>query len=243
MVAGVTLFSVGQKNSASVFVTSSAQRLGGGIELPLCKENDSLIINSIGRYTLQYSPHYRSAMWVAYKLCAADLSGNAGRSNSFTQDRELAARGYVTARNGDYLKSGYDKGHLLPSADRQKTKQENCSTFILSNVSPQKPKLNRGVWKKLEEHIRREVTRCDTLYIVVGALLHPALPRLGLSAIAIPELYFKAILSRRNNHYFSAAYLIPNTETPRNNFFDYQISIDSLERLAKLRLFPKILGK
>lgn len=67
---------------------------------------------------------------------------------------EVVARGWPTAVDRDYAGSGFDRGHLLPSADRDDSRAENDATFYLSNVSPQYPKLNRNQWRLLEEQVR-----------------------------------------------------------------------------------------
>lgn len=202
--------------------------------------NDSLVYNTDGCYTLQYSPHYRSAIWVAYKLTNTDIQGAAGRSNSFRSDSTLSARGFQVASNSDYRNSGYDKGHLVPSADRQSSRQANRATFLLSNCSPQLPKLNRGTWKRLEELIRTLIRSHDTIYIVTGTKLHPGLPRIGKNRIAVPEQFFKAIIARRGDSLISYCYIMPNIADIDSSIDRYQVTIDSIEKLTGLDLFPGI---
>lgn len=213
----------------------------GSIELPShIPSNDSLIYNHEGRYTLQYSPHYRSALWVAYKLTLSDTKGKAGRSSSFTQDKEIIGRGYITASNADYKGSGYDKGHLLPSADRQRSEQENRATFILSNCPPQLPALNRGTWKRLEEKLRRDCHTFDTIYVVAGTIFTPSVKRLGKAKTAIASYFFKATLSRRGDKFTPSGYIMPHNEKISGNAEQYQVPLDSIERLTGLKLFPSV---
>lgn len=213
----------------------------GSIELPLhVAANDSLIHNGAGRYTLQYSPYYRSALWVAYKLTLSDTKGKAGRSSSFVQDKELLKRGYVTASNADYKGSGYDKGHLLPSADRQNSEQENRATFMLSNCPAQLPALNRRTWKKLEEKLRRDCNTYDTIYVVTGTVFKPLSKRLGKSKIAIASHFFKATLARKGDKFTPTGYLMPHHEKISGNLEQYQVPLDSIERLTGLKLFPAV---
>lgn len=202
--------------------------------------NDSLVYNTDGSYTLQYSPHYRSAIWVAYKLTKRDIQGKAGRNSSFRPDSTLSARGFRVASNSDYRNSGYDKGHLLPSADRQSSLQANRATFLLSNCSPQLPKLNRGTWKSLEESIRTLTRSHDTIYIVTGAKLHSGLPRIGKNRITVPELFFKAVVARRGDSLISYCYIMPNRADIDSSIDRYRVTIDSIENLTGLDLFPGI---
>lgn len=212
-----------------------------GIELPAHGANDSLLINRVGRYTLQYSPHYRSAVWVAYKLTRRDTQGKVGRSASFQVDLELKKRGFEVAANSDYSKSGYDKGHLLPSADRQASAEENRATFVLSNCLPQLPALNRGTWKSLEEYLRKLSHEYDTLYVVTGAVLKPDNRRLGKNRVAVADHYFKAVLARRGDMFTPLGYIMPNQADIQRNIERYRVTVDSIERLTGLDLFPSII--
>jgi endonuclease G len=63
---------------------------------------------------------------------------------------------------------GYDRGHLAPSADRTRNEADNSSTFLMTNMMPQVPELNRGVWGDLEEYCRSLVQQGKELYIVAG---------------------------------------------------------------------------
>lgn len=212
----------------------------GNIERPSCEINDSLVINRKGGYTLQYSPHHRSAVWVAYKLTYSDTRGSAGRAGSFKQDAELKRRNYVVVSNSDYRNSPYDKGHLLPSGDRQRSRESNIETFLLSNCSPQLPQLNRGTWKSLEEQLRKLTRKYDTLYIVTGPLLSSSRGRLGQNRITVPRRYFKVVLARSKDKFTSFAYIIPNSREIDSDFNNYRVPLDSVERVSGIDFFPAI---
>lgn len=107
--------------------------------------------------------------------------------------RRSSRAGWPTAVDRDYAGSGFDRGHLLPSADRDDSRAENDATFYLSNVSPQYPKLNRNQWRLLEEQVRRWADRYDSIYVVTGGELEPGLRRIR-GGTGIPRHYFKALL-------------------------------------------------
>ena len=152
------------------------QRPCAGLELPACSRGEFLIRNEAGRYTLLYDTAYRQAAWVAYLLTREDVRRRgARRRNAFRCDPEVVARGWPTAVDRDYAGSSFDRGHLLPSADRDDSRAENDATFYLSNVSPQYPKLNRNQWRLLEEQVRRWADRYDSIYVVTGGELEPGL--------------------------------------------------------------------
>jgi endonuclease G len=62
-------------------------------------------------------------------------------------------------RPNDYTGSGYDRGHIAPSADRTRHEADNSATFLMSNRMAQVPEINKGVWSDLKEYCRRLVER------------------------------------------------------------------------------------
>ncbi len=212
-----------------------------GIEIPAVAFSDTLIYNEHGRYTFLYSSPHRQARWVAYKLTRDDVDQGAGRASSFKVDSRLAFYGWTSAVDNDYKNSGYDRGHLLPSADRSASVEENKATFLFSNVSPQRPRLNQQTWKNLEEELRRQTSEHDTLYIVTGGVLERGLDVIG-SGVSVPKLFFKAVVLRSGEAFTARGYVMRNCDTLRTDFRHYAVSLDSVERLTGLRLFPRLEG-
>lgn len=211
------------------------------LELPALDAADTLIYNTSGRYTFSYRPSGKIARWVAYKLTRSDLSGAVDRSYTFAPDPRLRTYGWPSATHADYRGSGYDRGHLLPSADRTDSEASNRSTFLYSNMAPQQPRLNRGPWKRLEEQLRAQTSDYDTLYIVVGTVL-PAHPETIGRGVFVPELFFKAIALRRADVFEMAAYVMPNDAAllTGRDYTEFAVSVDSVERLSGLDLFPSL---
>lgn len=199
-----------------------------------------MLVNKAGRYTMLYDTTYRQAAWVAYLLTRRDVkSKGTERSDRFRSDPAVIRHQWPTATDSDYTRSGYDRGHLLPSADRDDNVSENEATFLLSNVSPQRAALNRQTWKALEEQVRRWAARYDSLYVVTGPELRPGLARLK-GRVGVPERFFKAILVRQGDHYQAIAYLIPNFDTVQGTFSDYAMTVDELETELGYDLFHNL---
>lgn len=215
--------------------------LPGGLELPILGERDTAIYNDEGRYTFLYQPSCKVSQWVAYKLTLSDVMGDADRSDSFRPDPRLEVYGWPSATAVDYKGSGYDRGHLLPSADRKCSETANRATFLYSNMAPQQPKLNRGAWKTLEEKLRRLTEDYDTLYIVVGTVLNGRCPTIG-DGVAVPDLFFKAVALRKADDFEGMAYVMPNVagSLEGKRYDDFEVTVDSVERLTGLDLFPQI---
>ena len=173
---------------ATETAAAGTRSMTGPLELPSFDSGDIVIRNAEGRYTLRYDTAYRQASWVAYVLTGEDAApGQAKRRDRFVPDPTVVKAGYPTATIASYKGSGYDRGHLCPSADRSRSQEENDCTFYLSNIAPQTPALNRGPWKELEEQARRWAVRCDTLYIVAGGVLTSGLDTLpsGIGGILL----------------------------------------------------------
>lgn len=210
------------------------------LALPYYKDSTFVLCHPEARYTLCYDTAYRQAAWVAYLLTRAEVNRKgAERQNSFCSDPIVLQRGWPTARDRDYTRSGYDRGHLLPSADRDDSPQENRATFYLSNVSPQCPALNRQIWRLLEEQVRRWAKQYDSLYVVTGPVLASGLPRIK-GGVGVPRRYYKALLVWQHGRYHAIAFLLPNQEKISGKFGDYALSVNDLEQIIGYDLFWRL---
>ena len=99
------------------------------------------------QYAMDYSDTTREPNWVAWDLTSGDVGGS-GRSN-FIVDTGLPG-GFYQVLTTDYSGSGYDRGHLCPSADRTVSTADNQVVFTMSNMMPQTPDNNQGVWASFE---------------------------------------------------------------------------------------------
>ena len=120
-----------------------------GLEIPRLKTNES-VVNHFA-YTLSYNETCEQANWVAYELTTEETNSTFKRSNKFITD-PLVTTG--SADNQDYAESGFDKGHLAPAGDMGWSATAMKESFYYSNMSPQLPGFNRGVWKRVEELVR-----------------------------------------------------------------------------------------
>ena len=117
-------------------------------------------------YTLSYNRDKNLANWSAWRLTKGDL-GEASRQNDFRPDDRLPAD-WTHILPSDYSGSGFDRGHLCPSADRSSSIDANSATFLMTNITPQTPELNQGPWEKLETYSRNMARREGNLYIIAG---------------------------------------------------------------------------
>ena len=119
-------------------------------------------------YTLSYNKNKGIANWVSWHLSTA-WKGETDRQNDFRTDPSLPQNWYeVTPR--DYASTGFDRGHLCPSSDRDGSLEDNQETFFMTNMTPQAPSNNRGIWKMLEEYERTLTLQGNEVYIIAGTI-------------------------------------------------------------------------
>jgi endonuclease G len=204
------------------------------LELPKHSASDQIIRHSA--YTLCYNEPHEQASWVAYELTRAETQKAVERSNKFMID-PLVKTG--SARDADYKASGYDRGHLAPAADMCWSTQAMQESFYYSNMSPQSPSFNRGIWKQLEELVRVWAIAEDTILIVTGPILRNGLPTIGANKISIPEYYYKAILDLSGKTHKGIGFILPN-RAGSEPLQSYTVSIDSLEKVSGLDFYDQL---
>lgn len=171
--------------SLNVFSQSKIEKL----EIPKT-DSVNLIIEHAG-YSFRYSEPHEQPLWVAYELTAAETMKSVERTDRFIPDPKVPTG---TATNKDYEKSGYDRGHLAPAADMGWSAQAMAESFYFSNMSPQIPEFNRGIWKNLEGLVRNWAQVNGSIYIVTGPVLKPGLKTIGPNRVSVPEHYYKVVL-------------------------------------------------
>lgn len=128
--------------------------------------------------------------WVAWRVTRADL-GAITREDAFRPDDRLP-KGWKRVTPSDYTGSGYDRGHVCPNADRYGSREAADSTFLMTNMTPQTPDLNRGPWQKLEAYVRSLVTRGSDVYVYAG--VYGDLGKIK-KKVTIPEYNWKVVVA------------------------------------------------
>lgn len=189
-------------------------------------------------YTLCYDENYEQAKWVAYRL-TAEMCNNSGeeRTDNFREDPAVKTG---SATPGDYKKTGYDRGHLCPAGDMGWSEISMSESFYMSNMSPQEPKFNRGIWKILETQVREWAKKDEEIYIVTAGVLEKGLTTIGeKNKVAVPKYYYKIVLDVYGDEKKAIAFVMPNAGS-KESIFDYAVTIDSVERLTKINFFPTL---
>ena len=132
-------------------------------ELPVINSTDNILIRE--KFIVDYDVSKKCAYWSAYKLIKAEKKYPLKRLDRFIADTNVG-----TATDNDYRGTNYDKGHLTPAEDMSINAQTMRESFSYINVVPQNPHMNRGIWKHLENQVRKWGTIFDTLYITTGTI-------------------------------------------------------------------------
>ena len=110
----------------------------------------------------------------------------------------------------------------------------------MSNVSPQAPQFNRGIWKELEELVRQWAVRDNGLYVVTGSVLKPGLPTIGrVNEVSIPGKFYKVILYCNKPEIRMVGFLLDN-EPSNSSLKQFVVPVDQIEQLTGIDFFPKL---
>ena len=198
-------------------------------------------------YTLSYNKNKGTANWVSWHLSTA-WKGETARQNDFRPDSSLPQNWYE-ANPRDYLDTGFDRGHLCPSDDRDGDLEDNQETFFMTNMTPQAPDHNRGIWKTLEDYGRILIQQGNEVYIMAGPIGQGGTGANGFANtigrnnnIIVPASLWKIIvvlpigkndLQRINENTRIIAVNIPNQNSVgADSWKKYRVSVDELEILT-----------
>jgi endonuclease G len=208
------------------------------VELGTPADGDSSddVILDHGYFVLSYNPKKNDPNWVSWHLSSDDV-GSAARQDNFAADDLLPAM-YYRVKTGDYTGSGYDRGHMSPSAENTASVMQNSASFLMTNMLPQFHELNAGPWEGLETFERGlAATDKKEVYIISGGIYDAAPATIG-PGIAVPKSCFKIVvvldagqgpcdITVSTPLY---AVIMPNEKTTTGTKWgDYTTSIDAVE--------------
>lgn len=203
-------------------------------------EEESLVLKNQG-YVAGYSEERRSPLWVGYKLFAVEEAPTHKRPGRFSVDKRTEIR----VKHDDYTNTGYDRGHMAPNHAIAKCygKAAQKETFLMSNVTPQKPKLNRHPWRLLEQKIIKEYAPdLEEVWVITGPIFTKGTPNclarddgngnpVTPSYIDLPDAFYKIIIDETETEIRALAIIMKQTTT-EPTFDKYLTTIDEVERLT-----------
>ncbi len=207
--------------------------------LPALAPGDEVVMHP--GHALVWNDKLHDPKWTAHIVMPDIMKGNLARIDSFKPD-PLVKGG--TDLFDEYWNSGYDRGHMVPSADMRWSQKALEATYLYSNITPQKAEMNRESWADLEDWGRRYVHYSkERVFIVTGPVLSDGLPTLSTPTtkelVSIPTYCFKAFVDLDGPDKKGIAFIMNNGPADRN-MMGYAVSIDSVEKLTGLDLFPAL---
>ena len=206
-------------------------------DLELPANSEALPITRHTGYSLLYDEDYEQPLWVAYHLTQEELYGTSSRKDNFRSDPSITSE---SATLSDYKGSGYDRGHLIPAADLSWSEEAMSGSFYLSNMSPQEPDFNRGIWSSLEATVRNFADTEREIYVVTGPILTDGpYETIGKSKVAVPKHYYKVILDYAEPDFKAIGFVLPNKGSSER-LESFATTVNEVEQLTNLDFFPKL---
>ena len=190
---------------------------------------DNLLIER-PQYALSYSKNRNVLNWASWRVDYRWL-GNTERQDNFRPDGGLP-KGFYQATPGEYRRSGYDRGHMVPSGDRTDTPPDNSITFLMTNIFPQASENNRGPWRELEQYGRDLVYQEGKALYVIGGIYGN---RGTVGRVTVPGRVWKVIvvlndleddITRRTE---VIAVDMPNSDRIDPDWRTYRTTVDRIE--------------
>lgn len=187
-------------------------------------------------YSLSYNESHEQAEWVAYELKKEHLSRTNFKRPYFEIDKAVKTK---AAHWRNYKKSGYDRGHLCPAADRKYSKAAHDETFLTSNITPQTHEFNSGIWNRLEQKVRYWANKYDGVFVVTGGVLRGKMKTIGDEKVSVPNEFYKVIIDNNSGKTKMLAFLLPHSDS-KKPLYDFVVSVDKIEELTGIDFFSEI---
>lgn len=199
---------------------------------PVC---DSAKMIQHAFFSLSYNEKTEQADWVFHYITPHRLQNKVvSRTDNFRPDA-MVSTGSATLK--DYKGSGFDRGHLCPAGDMGFDSIAMSESFLMSNMCPQYPGFNRGIWNSLEQRIREWGLLFDTLFIFTGPVFYDTTYSfIGENDVAIPDAYYKVLLGKKDTVLHSIGFIIPNLDGLKN-YLAYSVTVDKVEEVTVMDFF------
>lgn len=200
------------------------------------------------QYVLAYNRDKSEANWVAWHLSSSWL-GSAARQDDFRADATLPS-GWYQVGGSSYSGSGYDRGHMCPSADRTSSVSDNSATFLMTNMVPQAANNNQGPWASMENYLRTLVSSGNELYIYSGG--YGSNGTIDNGHVTIPSYTWKIAVvlpegsndvSRVTTSTRVIAVVMPNDDAQISRSADwktFRVSVDAIETSTGFNFLGKV---
>jgi endonuclease G len=220
-----------------------------GAPTPTGTPDDTLLVKP--QYALSYNRSRNGPNWVSWELNDSYYGGARRHRGKFLPDESLPP-GFRRVHHEAYSGSAYDRGHLVRSEERTRSREDNESTFLLTNVLPQRHDLNAGPWLRLEQYCQTLAQRDGKeMFITAGGIFSDHPETIG-QGVAVPDAFFKIVVvldEGQGPRDVSAkarviAVIMPNADGIRDDpWHGYRTSVRAIEDRTGFRFFSRVPGR
>ena len=198
----------------------------------IIKDNQYIIKKN---YAIHYRFDTKTAEYVVERPTKEKINGNSKRKDDFRPDPDIAKH-YQSVLD-DYAGEAYDRGHLVPAGDNTQSDDVMSESFFLSNMVPQVPNHNRGIWKQLETAVRIWVNEGKDIYVITGTFYNKEHKEIG-KRVGVPDYMWKVIIDAKSKK--GIAFWFPNAPLPVADLPKYVVSISEIEVKTGINFNPKL---
>jgi len=201
---------------------------------------DLILVNEA--YSVGYSENLKNPLWVCYSIFEVTDPVGHERPSRFSVDFRTSSQ----ATHDAYTNSGYDRGHMAPNAaiDYCYGRSAQLETFLMSNICPQTPTLNRGIWATLEEQAREWANLYGAVFVYTGPIFDEE-PEYLPSGVEIPDAFYKIVIDEisdceESSSLRALAFVIPQDVVKGSSLPDWLRSIDEVELLTGINFLSEL---
>ena len=202
---------------------------------PVILDDSEIVYLCRTGYAVSYNTKFKNPIYVIEHVTKNRI-GEEPRTEDFRPDVDIKAEHQATLQ--DFSGAGYDRGHMSPAANNGSNKQAMSESFLLSNMVPQNPGNNRGIWKQLEVNVRNWVINGRDLYVIQGPIFDEGYKSIGANKVAVPTRLFKIIIDNETG--FMLAFIFPNEKLEVKDLPKYVVTVDDIEKITNINFSPKL---
>lgn len=188
-------------------------------------------------YVVAYDQKAKIPVWSSYTLIPQNALGCVPRSNAFVADSSVPN----SATTKDYVGSRYDKGHNVPNGDMSFDQEAELESFLMTNMSPQAPSFNRGIWKLLETSVRGWTVGLNQPFTIYAGNVYKLSNITIGDGVVVPHAMYKIVINNSTGQ--TVGWMFPHTPPyPNlgNDLTKFRMPITQIEHIAGVKFaFPK----
>ncbi len=225
-------------------------RLGSPTPAARTSAVDSLVVRN--GYVMSYNQERLVPNWVSWRVSPGDVAGGSGGANrsmrldNFRADPALPSN-WARATPDDYRNSGYTRGHIVASGERQANVRANGSTFVMTNMMPQTQANNGGAWNHVEHFVRNRAREGSEVHVIAGPGFDGPARTIGANGVAVPDFTWKVAVVMSPGQRFRdldasnvVAIRVPNTTEVGRDARPYRVTVAEIEAATGMRFFSNL---